>query len=406
MDRLKAYEPFLKPLAELYAEGRAVDLGCGRGEWLELLRSWRFQAVGVDLDDAMLADCRSRQLQVVTADAIDYLRTLPDASHCLVSGFHLVEHIPFDRLRELVAEAFRILRPGGLLILETPNAENLRVGSSFFYMDPSHLRPIPALLLAFVAEVSGFKKTKVLGLNGEPVPEPDNISIFDVLDGVSPDCSIVAQKAAGTPEAAELFDAAFRGDRGVSLQQLATAYEEATRRRVQGTQERIQKDVQEREDKLRAQLQVTFNGYEEQAQRTGGELLRLQAEADQMRIELNNLHRALHDLQSREAARWTTRIRRKGGSALRRAVPLARSIAHRTTWAKGLARAILKSSPVLARFVGRFLNLDPAQQPAPPAPAPIRLFQDLRSVKLMSAIARTEQQGSSVIFIGKDEHGT
>jgi ubiquinone/menaquinone biosynthesis C-methylase UbiE len=422
LGRLRAYEPFLNPLAEVYSEGRAVDLGCGRGEWLELLRDMRFKAVGVDLNDAMLADCRSRQLQVVTADAIDYLRTLPDASHCLVSAFHLVEHIPFERLRELVTQAHRILQPGGLLILETPNVENVQVGTSLFYMDPSHLRPVPPLLLAFVAEFSGFKKTKVLGLNGEALPLPDQVAISNVLGGVSRDCSIVAQKT-GVLETMGRFDAAFRQEWGVSLPQLAAAYEQAILSRIEGIQletkpkieeakariEETKAEIQEREAEIEAQFRARFTTDEEQAQRTHDELVDLRAEMDQMKNELSAANRALLAIQNREAARWSTvrrfhaSVRSAAGRMLRRLIPLARSIAHKNRRIKKLVRAILMSSPALARFVSRFL--DPGQAASLLAPVRIRLFQDLRSVKLMSAIAKSEQQGSSIIFIEKDEHG-
>lgn len=142
LDRLRVYEPFVAPLA---AEGdaRALDLGCGRGEWLELLEDWGVKARGVDLDDGMLSEARDRDLLVERADALEALRAVPDGDLAIVSAFHLAEHLPFDVLRALVKQASRALRPGGILILETPNPENPSVGLLSFHMDPTHLKPLP-----------------------------------------------------------------------------------------------------------------------------------------------------------------------------------------------------------------------------------------------------------------------
>lgn len=224
--RLRAYLPFIAPLAALYQPARALDVGCGRGEWLELAGSAGFDAHGVDLDDGMLAACRERGLSVETADAIATLRAMADNSLAMVSAFHVVEHIPFDAVRTLIAEALRVLQPGGLLIMETPNPENVVVGSSSFYMDPSHERPIPSQLLAFAAEHGGFARNKVVRLQ-EPAEVHGDIQfhLHHVFDGVSPDYAVVAQKAAA-PDVLERFEAAFGAEYGMSLGSAAQRYDE------------------------------------------------------------------------------------------------------------------------------------------------------------------------------------
>ena len=160
--RLEVYLPFVEPLKTLYKAPEILDLGCGRGEWLELLGHNGFQAKGVDLDEGMLSACRELNLNVCQADALDYLRGLTANKLSVVSAFHVVEHISFEALRQLVDEAYRVLKPGGLLILETPNSENLVVGTSDFYLDPTHQRPLPAQLLSFVVEYAGFARVKTL----------------------------------------------------------------------------------------------------------------------------------------------------------------------------------------------------------------------------------------------------
>src|SRR6185437_6360076 len=132
-----------------------------RGEWLEMLRDEGYQAAGVDMDEGMLQGCRERGLNARRGDALTALRELPDESMNLVSAFHLVEHMAFDDVRALLREARRVLKPAGLLILETPNPENIVVGTSLFYLDPTHLRPIPPELLSFAVEFEGFRRNTV-----------------------------------------------------------------------------------------------------------------------------------------------------------------------------------------------------------------------------------------------------
>lgn len=223
--RQRVYLPLIRPLARHYPHAAAIDLGCGRGEWLELLAEEGFDALGIDLDDGMLAECRARGLRVRTEDAIAALRNLPDASQAVVSGMHLAEHIPFEVLQVLVQEALRVLLPAGLLILETPNPENIVVGTTNFYLDPTHNRPLPPLLLSFLPEYYGFSRVKILRLQ-EPVSlgQTRRFTLHDVLGGVSPDYAVVAQKSADKSLLGSVSQA-FEPDYGVSLGELSNAYD-------------------------------------------------------------------------------------------------------------------------------------------------------------------------------------
>ena len=237
--RLSVYLPFIRSLTGGEAAVRAVDLGCGRGEWLELLGQNGVDASGVDLDAGMLAACHERGLAAREADALATLQALPDASLALVSAFHLVEHVPFDVVRALVREALRVLTPGGLLIFETPNADNLAVGACSFYLDPSHRRPVPSALLGFVAEHTGFARSKVLPLQEAAELRGDApITLDDVLRGVSPDYAVVAQKHAA-PEALAALDEPFAADYGVTLSLLAQRYERQAGERAARSDERL-----------------------------------------------------------------------------------------------------------------------------------------------------------------------
>lgn len=223
--RLRAYLPFLVPIAAQFRPAQSLDLGCGRGEWIELLGEHGIDAAGVDLDEGMLEACRERGLNARKGDALSSLRALPDNCMALVSAFHVVEHIPFDDVRAAIREALRVLEPGGLLIFETPNPENVVVGTSGFYMDPSHEKPIPPDLLSFAVEYEGFHRTKVIRLQDpEALHTMPRIGVLEVLSAVSPDYAIVAQKAA-EPGLLSSFNSAFHTDFGVSLAALAFRYD-------------------------------------------------------------------------------------------------------------------------------------------------------------------------------------
>lgn len=214
-DRLKVYLPFIEPLKSIEEQPAAVDLGCGRGEWLELLRDNGFDARGVDLDEKMLAACHERGLAATKGDAITFLEKLPNESCVIVSGFHIAEHLPFSQLQVLVHEAFRVLKPAGFLILETPNPENFKVSSLTFHLDPTHRNPIPPALLAFLPEYFGFSRYEVIRLNESPVlRESHAASLEEVMTGASPDYAVVAQKMPSEPHA-DLFQEAF--DRQVEI---------------------------------------------------------------------------------------------------------------------------------------------------------------------------------------------
>jgi SAM-dependent methyltransferase len=232
MSRLRVYLPFIEPLLGLYEETQGIDLGCGRGEWLELLEGAGFQACGVDVDAGMLAVCHERGLNVETKDAIEALKGLPDASQVVVSGFHIIEHLSFSELKVLVQEALRVLKPAGLLILETPNPENLVVGTANFYFDPTHQRPIPPQLLSFLPEYFGFSRVKVIRLQeSTDLALGNELRLMDVLDGVSPDYAVIAQKAA-KPEVMAATDAAFEINYGYNLEDLATRFSQNLEKRV------------------------------------------------------------------------------------------------------------------------------------------------------------------------------
>lgn len=226
-ERLKAYLPFIEPFKNIYKkeELKVLDLGCGRGEWIELVSENGFKALGVDIDDGMLQACKTLNLDVIHIDALEFLKKSPDDSFVVVSGFHIAEHLQFDVLQNLIKEILRVLKPGGLLILETPNPENIKVATVNFWLDPTHIRPLPPLLLSFLTEHYGFERVKILRLQEDKnIKNLDYVSLLQVLYSPSPDYAIIAQKHAST-EITALFNDVFSKEYGVTLESLAEKFQ-------------------------------------------------------------------------------------------------------------------------------------------------------------------------------------
>jgi SAM-dependent methyltransferase len=173
--RVRVYVPFIKQARLGKRQSPVLDLGCGRGEWLELLREEALVGHGIDLNEFMVAECTERKLSVKQADVIQHLATLRSDSQGAITAFHLIEHLPFPILVKLFAESLRVLRPGGICIFETPNPDNLQVGSNRFYADPTHLHPLPHAFTKFAMSTAGFKRLEVLplhpDLNAMPMTE-------------------------------------------------------------------------------------------------------------------------------------------------------------------------------------------------------------------------------------------
>src|SRR5262249_47024730 len=124
-ERLRVYLSVLQE-AKLGSETRPIlDVGCGRGEWLELLQEAGLCGQGVDRNRVLVEQCQRRGLRVVESDVLAYLRSLPGASLGVVTGFHIIEHLPLEILIKLLDETVRVLTSGGLAIFETPNPRNV-----------------------------------------------------------------------------------------------------------------------------------------------------------------------------------------------------------------------------------------------------------------------------------------
>jgi O-antigen chain-terminating methyltransferase len=164
-NRQRIYLPLIQDCQAGTDDAPVLDIGCGRGEWLALLRDEGLTARGVDLNRIFVQQCQEDQLTVIEQDAIAYLRSLPNHALGAITGFHIIEHLPTRTLIALFDEALRVLRPGGVAIFETPNPGNVLVGSCSFYMDPTHRNPLPPLLSRYLIEARGFVRVEIRELH-------------------------------------------------------------------------------------------------------------------------------------------------------------------------------------------------------------------------------------------------
>lgn len=133
-----------------------LDIGCGRGEFLELMREAGVPARGIDLNAENIVLVRHKGLDAEEADAFQYLASLMDRSLDGIFCAQVIEHLTPTQAIELIRLCSQKLRPGSPILFETPNPECLAIFATHFYLDPTHVRPVPPMLLAFYLEEAGF----------------------------------------------------------------------------------------------------------------------------------------------------------------------------------------------------------------------------------------------------------
>lgn len=176
-ERISRYLPYLQALP---AGAPVLDLGCGRGESLALLRDHGIAGRGVDASARMVQLCQERGLTAEAGDLFEVLAGTPEGSLGGVTSFHVIEHLPAAALDRLVRLAYRALRPGGVLILETPNPLSIVVAARNFWLDPTHIRPVHPESLRLLYELAGFDPVERLDLR--PFPDADRLPEIDLAE--------------------------------------------------------------------------------------------------------------------------------------------------------------------------------------------------------------------------------
>ncbi len=167
-----------------------LDIGCGRGEFLEAAKAAGISAGGIDLSEENVGLCRAKGLDAARADLFVHLAEQADSSLGGIYCSQVVEHLPPNRLPEFIRLAGQKLRRGALIAIETPNPECLAIFATHFYIDPTHTRPVPSALLAFYLRESGFGRIEVERLSPAietmpslaSLPEDFRNAFFGALD--------------------------------------------------------------------------------------------------------------------------------------------------------------------------------------------------------------------------------
>ena len=164
-ERVSVYIPELKSIAGL---GPVLDIGCGGGELLTVLQENEIEAYGIEILESAVEECVATGLDARVDDALHHLSTVPHGTLGAVTAIHVVEHLGIDTLIEMIDLSLRALKPGGVIIFETPNPSNIMVGADSFYIDPTHDHPIPSALLEFLVSIRGFSEAHVVPLKRAP----------------------------------------------------------------------------------------------------------------------------------------------------------------------------------------------------------------------------------------------
>ncbi|HYI95242.1 MAG TPA: class I SAM-dependent methyltransferase [Bryobacteraceae bacterium] len=165
-DKFRGSEDYVRQTQSFYVPyfkdcHAVLDIGCGRGEFLEVMREAGIQTHGIDLDSSSVEECRNKGLSAEVADLFHYLSTETGEPFDGIFAAQLAEHLPPTLLPRMIKLCAARLKPGGVLALETPNPESLAIFATHFYIDPTHTRPIPPALMAFYFEEFGLGRIEV-----------------------------------------------------------------------------------------------------------------------------------------------------------------------------------------------------------------------------------------------------
>lgn len=170
-ERLEFYVPLLEKAAK--GGGLVADLGCGRGELLELLKEKGLAALGIDNNEAAVIRGKKAGLDMECKDLFAYLREAKEGSLAAVTAMHVIEHLTPSEQGEFLSLALKALKPGGLIAMETPNIMNLHVASCDFYSDITHVRPVHPVALRNRMKQMGYKDIDIKFLH--PFPQSEQL---------------------------------------------------------------------------------------------------------------------------------------------------------------------------------------------------------------------------------------
>ncbi|WP_313568881.1 class I SAM-dependent methyltransferase [Acetoanaerobium noterae] len=179
ISRLKVYEEFLLP------NSSALDIGCGRGELLELLGENHVNAVGIDINAEMIKYCKRKGLNAHNADAYEYLLGTKDDDFDYIFLIQVAEHLDYKYLKSLIELSYKKLKKDGILFMETPNHQSLYIYTNSFYIDPTHTKPVSPHFIRYICLNANFKSVDFKYIS--PIESESKLELTESLDKVVAD---------------------------------------------------------------------------------------------------------------------------------------------------------------------------------------------------------------------------
>ena len=196
--RLSAYDSLLQKTRDTFVGKEILDIGCGRGEWLNKCNKFGFNCLGIEKDPSMANFCRDKGFDIYQEDAFDVLPRFNNDQFNVISMFHVIEHLTYEQIEKILIECKRILNDDGILILETPSIDNLQVSSKQFYLDPTHITPINPEGLIFLLDFLEYDNSNQYFINLGQFYQESDFSIKKILNGVSQDLTVIASASMNT----------------------------------------------------------------------------------------------------------------------------------------------------------------------------------------------------------------
>lgn len=177
-DEIKVKEKLKKYLPIFSSTDHILDIGCGRGEFIELLRETDIQAEGIDISESMLRIALDKGLACKKIDSLEYLEQQPDESWGGIFSAQVIEHLTPDYLKDLIIHAYRVLRQDSPILLETVNPLSVFALSNIYYLDITHQKPLHPEFMRYLLESTGFREVNII--------YPEELK-EEQLEGISPE---------------------------------------------------------------------------------------------------------------------------------------------------------------------------------------------------------------------------
>ncbi len=288
LERLDQYKEALTYVKEEYPNAKTLDLGCGRGEWLEKCKQYELNGQGIDASISMIKYCKNQRLNACKGNIFKIMPHLKSNSYSLITAFHIIEHLENNKTAKLLIEAKRLLTENGILIIEMPSIDNIYVSTESFYLDETHINKIHPQLLIYKLGLHGFRSSELNHINGEAVEEQTHL-MKQLFYKVGQDVSIVASKQKNLPKMKSGKPITYSIIKYPEKRAIITEMDinfEKNISLLHKVSQQIKEESKKREEQLQFQADLLQNRINEQADHLQN---KINEQADHLQCEINKL---------------------------------------------------------------------------------------------------------------------